>query len=405
CGLLAILTSLGFFWFNLLNHQVLLMMINLLNVFWILVVLYFQYHKKLVTARYLFSFWITLIFTLVPLKVHNGAEYFLITNILITPILFEKRRNQLLIILLNMACFCFVKGSLGEWGSILQPYPYFRNLLNLVIFLLFLLVLIFFHHQEENNYRRQLESVNDELARKNASLEMLNNTNKRILSIVAHDLRTPIGNVKNMVFLLKGKGISEVELDHLLENMEKRIDHLTIDLENTLKWASLEFQGEVEPLQKVNLFEIARDTLFFFKENLDKKNLQIINEIKPGVTIEARRDQVVIILRNLISNAQKFTPRGGWIKISAYEMGATCQLEIADSGVGMDPALINRILQNDPLSSRSGTENEPGTGLGLLIIRDMVKKNLGTMEIKSKIQVGTSFLITFQSMRQPSSTD
>ncbi|MDI6403110.1 HAMP domain-containing sensor histidine kinase, partial [Balneolaceae bacterium ANBcel3] len=165
-------------------------------------------------------------------------------------------------------------------------------------------------------------------------------------------------------------------------------------LENLLEWSVLEQNKRHCKPEKTNLSEIIRKNIELFSPNCKKKGLSMANKVSPDTEVWADQNMVDTVVRNLSSNAIKYTPEGGTISYHSQSNDTHVTLEITDTGVGMDETTLNQLFKLEELRSRPGTGNEKGTGLGLLICRELIEKNNGTIEVKSTLGEGSTFIIT-----------
>lgn len=276
------------------------------------------------------------------------------------------------------------------------------------VFYLFVLIavllLIFFYirhkHLTQLKLQKRLEDLVEErttkLADQNTKLEELNSTKNRLFSIIAHDLKSPLNALIGFSDLLLDKYDS-------LSN-EKRIKFITVVnqssklmyemLINLLDWARSQ-SGEIrnEP-NNFRLFKIIRIAAEYNQSNAEKKGIEIETSIDKSTEIFVDYNMILTILRNIISNAIKYSKPNDTIKIfTTSENQEMITLAIKDFGVGMDSNQIENIFSNTISQSTLGTENEQGTGLGLLLCKDFINKIGGTLNIESSVNNGTTFYI------------
>ncbi len=228
-------------------------------------------------------------------------------------------------------------------------------------------------------------------------LEVSNNAKAKLFSIISHDLRGPIGNLKSMIELILENPTS-FNLDELtlilteLKNSSVRTYEL---LENLLYWAKSQLnQIEYSP-QKFDVKKPVEQTVNILRQVAKQKEIQIIDQIQPDTFfVNADIEMVKIILRNLISNAIKFTPRGGTITLLGYEDEKFVTVGVKDTGVGIPYEKLVKIFDNETFFTSYGTENEKGTGLGLQIVKEFVSKNKGRLWVESKPGRGSIFYFT-----------
>lgn len=256
-----------------------------------------------------------------------------------------------------------------------------------LVFLFGLAVQFYFRH-------RALRSKNELISRQNSELEELNRTKDKFFSILAHDLKNPIGTYKNMAELLADNvdSFEEEERNELFELMKKSSRKLVELLENLLTWSRSQrgiipySPGEVDPRI------IIEDTVNLLRLQAENKSINISMDIEEGLTVFADANMLTTILRNLISNAIKFTPNGGKIIVGLRDAVVSNEFFVSDTGMGMSPEIIGKLFRIDVNPSTLGTQKEKGTGLGLILCREFVEKHGGTIRVDSSKGAGSTFV-------------
>lgn len=246
----------------------------------------------------------------------------------------------------------------------------------------------------------ELERVNKQLNEKNKELAELNATKDRFFSIIAHDLKNPVYGVKNLSdeFLRSFDELKHEEMREFVFAINSSSSKLADLIENLLLWARTQTQTLKYNPVEVNLRYVVENTISFFQDNAKQKNIILLSRIDDNTTIFADVNSVQTILRNLISNAIKFTNEGGVIRIysqTVEENGTWFErISVQDNGVGIPYEVQDKLLQLDFHFSALGTKNERGTGLGLNITKELVKMNGGRLWFESTPKVGTTFHFT-----------
>jgi signal transduction histidine kinase len=222
-------------------------------------------------------------------------------------------------------------------------------------------------------------------------LAELNQTKDRLMSIVAHDLRSPIGLLKDTFDLLDNNVQTPEQAVQFLSKSRDRVDRVYDTLENLLVWALSQRNGLTPQFAAIPLRDFIAEQQETLRDFADRKAIAIQNDTPQYLSVWADKNQLSIVVNNILNNALKFTPSGGTIRVSAYESDVEkITLQISDTGIGMD---VQQQEQNTLLHSRKGTENEKGIGIGLSLVREIVDKNGGTMRIESQKGVGTNVFI------------
>ncbi len=235
-----------------------------------------------------------------------------------------------------------------------------------------------------------VQQVNEQLIKLNADKD-------KFFSIVAHDLKGPflplLGNLELMQEMALTLKPTDVEaMSAASYRSAKRVFEL---LENLLCWARLQMgRMEYDP-QRVNLSEIVTKTVELLADNAKVKQINLDNQVQPETWVYADNYMLDTVIRNLSSNALKFTPQGGQVTISAHSLseetpGRFVEVSIADTGVGLPPQVKEKLFKIDQYVTTIGTNKETGTGLGLIICQEMVVKSGGRIWVESEVGQGTT---------------
>lgn len=258
-------------------------------------------------------------------------------------------------------------------------------------------------------YRTQeLEAANEELIQSNEELMLtteqldaqgqqlkeLNQTKDRLFAIISHDLRSPINSLKGLMSLMYGQNISTEEFIKFSKSIKHGIEHAHFMLNNLLDWANSQFHGMKTNPQHIELVALALENKLLFQEVSQNKNIQIIIDIESDIKVYADEDHVNLVLRNLLSNALKFTEAGGEVRLNATGKDTYCEISVADTGIGMSVQLLENLFNKQFSNSHTGTDGEKGVGLGLFLVKDFVEKNGGKIRVESKEGEGTTFYFT-----------
>lgn len=233
----------------------------------------------------------------------------------------------------------------------------------------------------------------------NKDLEEMNKTKDKFFSIIAHDLKSPFNSMLGFSEILKNN-FDDYDVDmqkNSVEYIHQGINQSYKLLENLLLWAQSQ-RGTIEfNPKKVNLFTLISETNQLLEQVSDVKSIKLINEIHETIFVNADRDLLSIIIRNLISNAIKFTPKGGEISIKSQTINDSnkfVEIIVKDMGVGISKEKQSKLFDIRESTSTKGTENEKGTGLGLILCKEFVEIHGGTIWVKSEIGKGSSFSFT-----------
>lgn len=232
-----------------------------------------------------------------------------------------------------------------------------------------------------------------EVEKKNISLEELNVTKNRFFSIISHDLRSPITAIVGLSDMLVDNfdEFDEKELKQHIESINNASNQTFGLLENLLSWAVLQLRNTDPIPRQYSLYELSQTAIRHVKTTADLKDITIKNNIKATTMIYADKNMVTTVLRNLVANAIKFTPHDGTISLYCEENDNQINVHIKDSGVGIDQDTQAKLFKMDELVSKKGTDGEAGTGFGLALCYDLIKKNKGELKMTSVIGEGSDF--------------
>ncbi len=239
-------------------------------------------------------------------------------------------------------------------------------------------------------------AVEKKLRKSEQELTELNATKDKFFSIMAHDLKNPIGSFLNLSEILSTMfdDFSKEEMKEYLEEMYLSSQHLFKLLENLLVWARSQ-TGRIQlHREKFDIKFIVDSNLSIMKLNANNKNIKLINNVKADSLVFADENMTNTIIRNLVSNALKFTEPGGSITLSSSEVDGFYKISIQDTGMGMDQDVIDGLFRIDSHYTTRGTSDEKGTGLGLILCKEFVNKQGGDIIVESVPGKGSTFSFT-----------
>jgi PAS domain S-box-containing protein len=246
--------------------------------------------------------------------------------------------------------------------------------------------------------RKRVQQEKNELLEK---LKVLNDSKDKLFSLISHDLRSPFNSLLGFSEILTTEynSLSDEEIKEYLNVIYDASKNLYGMTNNLLQYSRFQMKRfEFNPV-KINLKKIIDDSITLLRGNAIKKNILLASEHNSNISVTADEDMLNSIVQNLISNAIKFTRRGGEVKILSniikfFDQPSQVELKFQDSGIGISKNDLNKIMNNFMFSTR-GTDREYGTGLGLLLVREFVEKNEGQFKIESKPGHGTTVIIRF----------
>lgn len=243
----------------------------------------------------------------------------------------------------------------------------------------------------------ELRTKNEQIEQQNKQLDETLNQKDRIMSIIAHDLRNPITAIVGNLSLLTNpnRSFNEEEQGKKVQQTFKSAKKLQDQMENLLEWARIQNNSILFSPSDYYLDALTKESVTLLQNLLDEKEIDVTLENKTKCSAHIDQRMVSSIIRNLLNNAIKFTAKGGKIAIEIHEEENQIVWSISDNGVGMDVAQIKKLTEENHLDSTFGTNNEKGSGLGLMICHDFIVKNNGDWKIQSKQGEGTTFTLHF----------
>ena len=249
-----------------------------------------------------------------------------------------------------------------------------------------LIVLVLFYKNAQ-----KLQKLNTTLENQKQELTSLNEIRTRMFSVLSHDLRSPIGALKNMIELYQMKSLTKIEFDTYTVDLKQNLDAILINLNNILDWSYAQLKGKKPFFDTLDVQTIVNDQLKLQLEMARQKNIELINDVPADFNIYADVNQFSLIVRNLLNNALKYTPNGGKVEIKASNTEGGKTIEIKDNGLGMSEQKVQQLFSST--EKRSFTPH--GKGLGLEMVNDFIKANNCTLSVKSKENEGSVFTLFF----------
>ena len=243
---------------------------------------------------------------------------------------------------------------------------------------------------EARVYQRtvDLEQSITTLSRQRKELHEANNFKDKVLSIISHDLKSPIATLAGMLSVMKMKSLTELERSNVVENLEIALKNTKILLDNILAWAQKN-NNDSKETNEVEIYSCVDEVFGLFKFQANEKQIKLKNNIEPNFHIQVHINMFQLVLRNLISNALKFTPKHGTVSVDMKEEFQNILISVKDSGIGMSREIMNNLFDSNKHTSTRGTENEKGTGLGLKLCKEFVDKYNGELSVESEPGKGT----------------
>ena len=221
-------------------------------------------------------------------------------------------------------------------------------------------------------------------------LQTLLLSQSKILGYVAHDVRNPLSSLRSIIDLNYLQVLSEEEVKNVMGLLKKQLDATLDTLTNVIEWGQAQLDRQVPHIRPVDLYKVVTRKLKNFEVTTQSKGNTLQHNVEAGCQVIADEYMLRFILRNLLTNANKFTSNGT-ITISAINNNDIVQIKIVDSGTGMSDEIFRKLFDPHNRVTNPGTENEKGSGMGLLLVREFIEKLGSKLEVKTKQGVGTEF--------------
>jgi len=277
--------------------------------------------------------------------------------------------------------------EISEQAHQIEKQTYFSYFVVIFAVLIAIIAVVYINRYKVKN------KANKKIEAQNVELEKLNNTKDKFFKIIAHDLRSPFSSIMGITQLLEEdfETLSKEDLKEYIFVLQNSSAKSVKLLENLLQWAMAQTNNIKIEKTELSLNSILDETIFLLNESAKQKNIQIINSVENETKIFADNLTIMTVFRNLINNAIKFTDKDGEIKIESISENENIVISIIDNGIGMSEEEVNSVFDVSVNSSKSGTANEQGTGLGLILCKEFIEKNDGIISIESEVGKGSIF--------------
>jgi PAS domain S-box-containing protein len=235
-----------------------------------------------------------------------------------------------------------------------------------------------------------------QIAKYAEELKALNSVKDKFFSIISHDLRGPFQGFLGATEFLSEEidSLNKQEIKNLAVTLNLSL-RKQLDLLNTLlDWSRLQTGDFFINSESIQLYNMTNDVLQPFELLAAQKKIELINSIDDNISVMADKNMLSLIIRNLVSNAIKFTNENGYVKVSAVKNDKFIEFSIEDNGIGIDPDNVNKLFRMDLYFSTDGTLNESGSGLGLLLCKEIIDKYKGNIRVESELNKGSKFIFT-----------
>lgn len=277
------------------------------------------------------------------------------------------------------------------------------GVVGILLLIIILIVVILFFYKRRQKLNKELQEKNNELGKALDKQKELNDTKDKFFSIIAHDLKNPFGSFKQALEMLSENygEFTDEERQAFLFELNKSSSNLKNLLEDLLTWS--QSQRDTIPFNPTHtsLADIIRFTYDSLEPQAKLKEIELTSRGADRAYIYADVSMLSTILRNLVSNAIKYTPSGGRVTIYYDVVGGMDTITVKDTGLGMDEETRNSLFKVGHTKSKPGTSQESGTGLGLILTSEFIEKHKGKIRVESEVGKGSSFIISFPQHNNP----
>jgi signal transduction histidine kinase len=247
----------------------------------------------------------------------------------------------------------------------------------------------------KNKLYESVRQKNQRIEEQSKKLEDLNLIKNKVISVMSHDMRSPIASLEMILSLEQDLSDPDI-FRRMMKELKPAVNSLSLLLENILGWAKSQMQSSQEiHLKPVNVYTTVEDIIALYTPMSMQKSVSLINEVPEDTWVSANQSYLTLVLRNLVSNAIKFSPAGESISISTTGTEESISITVSDRGIGMTEHQIAKLFNVNKLYSSTGTKNEKGTGLGLIFVKESVELCGGKLTIKSEKNKGSQFSCQF----------
>ncbi|WP_294350553.1 HAMP domain-containing sensor histidine kinase [uncultured Sphingobacterium sp.] len=383
-ALLCLFPTIFFAILNLIDQRYILSAINFSNSTCAFTVLVLQYYGKYNIAKATLLTSNSVFFFAGALLYRNGGEYFLLCTLIVAMLMYENRKIHI-VLCITIAFLISLLYLLPDILPLRQHVPRSRSVFNIINALAFIVVAVNFFLDIIYKNMKKIEQ-------QRLNLESMNRDKEKIFSIIAHDIKSPFANLEALVFMFRNQMLNSTTSQEYIQQIYQQIAQQNQALDDLLQWGSSNMQGMNCSTSKLLIKPIIQHIIKSFNDNAQSKQLKINLDIPPDTQIIANRDHTTIILRNLISNAIKFSYVNGNINIYISVDDLYTHIHIQDEGIGINP-LKSAALFNEIQQKSFGTEHEPGSGVGLVLCKDLIERNNGIVNIQSTPNEGSIFSV------------
>jgi signal transduction histidine kinase len=273
-------------------------------------------------------------------------------------------------------------------------------LINQVLAIIFIFYGLFLIKKENTGYQWSIIEKNEALLQKNMEIQgqkeelsELNALKNKLFSVIAHDLKTPLYAIRTLFYNVGKQDLPAQQVGEMVPMVLNDLNYTISLMENLLQWSKVQMTAGSVTMSVVNLPDMMTDAVRLLRLQAEAKNIDVHIQSQKPVLIKADKEMIGLVLRNVLSNAIKFTPPEGHITLGVNEHASFVEVYIQDNGIGITADALQKIKGNNYYTT-NGTHSESGTGLGLMLCKEFLMKHNGQMHIESNPGKGTTFSFT-----------
>lgn len=264
------------------------------------------------------------------------------------------------------------------------------------VLVIFIASILYFSNRKIKKINFELEVKTNQVETQATQLRNINRAKDKLLSIISHDIRSPLSSLRGVLNVAKSGGVSPDEFANLTNQIRDQLDTVYDDLGNLLQWTQSQLQGLSVKPKVFDLKKMVDDVSLLFEVSSSAKKIKLINQIDGNILVNADPNHVKLVLRNLLSNAIKFSSEKGEVIVSGNIEGQFVEVSVTDTGIGLSQEELQKLFNPSAHFTKVGTGNEKGMGVGLLLAKEFVDKNGGMMTVKSESDKGSKFSFTLK---------
>lgn len=300
----------------------------------------------------------------------------------------------------SMISYFILSVVLTKYRYQLEDINFIGYLFNQALALIYIFYGLYLIKKENADYQTSmminnsiLQQNNQEIQKQAEELDQLNSLKNKLFSVISHDLKAPMYALRNLFDDMQKQDMPAEEIKELIPDVKNDLNYTVSLMDNLLQWAKSQMEAHTVNAGPINVKQMIDDVLHILYLQAEAKKIHIENRATDGFSAWADSDMISLVLRNLISNAIKFSPSGGHIHIGTFEQASVTEIYVKDAGKGISQEEMKKIASQDFYTS-NGTAQEQGTGLGLMLCKEFIAKNKGHLRIQSEIGKGSIFSFT-----------